>query len=59
LLIGRSADVPLWIIFIGVIGGILTIGFVGIFIGPIVMAAGYTIITSWLSEEAQGTQSLE
>lgn len=53
LLIGRSADVPLWIIFIGVIGGILTIGFVGIFIGPIVMAAGYTIITSWLSEEAQ------
>lgn len=53
LLIGRSADVPLWIIFIGVIGGILTIGFVGIFIGPIIMAAGYTILTSWLSEEAQ------
>ncbi|WP_119270570.1 AI-2E family transporter [Taklimakanibacter deserti] len=53
LLIGRGADVPLWIIFIGVIGGILTIGFVGIFIGPIAMAAGYTILTSWLSEEAQ------
>jgi predicted PurR-regulated permease PerM len=39
-----------------VIGGILTIGFVGIFIGPIIMAAGYTIITTWLSEEAQRTQ---
>jgi predicted PurR-regulated permease PerM len=56
LLIGRSADIPLWIIFIGVIGGILTIGFVGIFIGPIIMAAGYTIIATWLSEEAQPTQ---
>jgi predicted PurR-regulated permease PerM len=58
LLIGRSADVPLWIIFIGVIGGILTIGLVGIFIGPIIMAAGYTIITTWLSEEAQRTEGV-
>lgn len=53
LLIGRGAGVPLWIIFIGVIGGILTIGFVGIFIGPLIMAAGYSIITGWLDEEAQ------
>lgn len=59
LLIGRSAAVPLWIIFIGVIGGILTIGLVGIFIGPIIIAAGYTIVTSWLSEEAQRPPSAE
>lgn len=55
LLIGRGAGVPLWIIFIGVIGGILTIGFVGIFIGPLIMAAGYSIITGWLAENAQQT----
>lgn len=53
ILIGRGAGVPLWIIFIGVIGGILTIGFLGIFIGPLVMAAGYSIITAWLNEETQ------
>jgi predicted PurR-regulated permease PerM len=51
LLIGRGAGVPLWIIFIGVIGGLLTIGLIGIFIGPLVMAAGYSIVMGWLSEE--------
>ena len=56
LLIGRGAGVPLWIIFIGVIGGILTIGFIGIFVGPLVMAAGYSIVTGWLSEEEGRSQ---
>jgi predicted PurR-regulated permease PerM len=50
LLIGRGAGVPLWVIFIGVIGGILKIGFIGIFIGPLVMAAGYSIVMGWLTE---------
>jgi len=51
LLIGHGAGVPLWVIFIGVIGGILSIGLIGIFIGPVVMAAGYSIITSWLNKK--------
>jgi predicted PurR-regulated permease PerM len=34
-----------------VIGGILSIGFIGIFIGPLVMAAGYSIVINWLAEE--------
>src|SRR5262249_21852186 len=48
LLIGRCAGVLLWVIFIGVIGG--SIGFIGIFIGPLLMAAGYSIVMSWLSD---------
>src|SRR5262245_14359829 len=51
LLIGRGAGIPIWVIFIGVIGGLLSIGFIGIFIGPLVMAAGYSIVMNWLSEE--------
>lgn len=51
LLIGRGAGIPLWVIFIGVIGGLLSIGFIGIFIGPLVMAAGYSIVMGWLSGE--------
>jgi predicted PurR-regulated permease PerM len=51
LLIGRGAGIPLWVIFIGVIGGLLSIGFIGIFIGPLVMAAGYSIVISWLSDD--------
>jgi predicted PurR-regulated permease PerM len=59
LLIGRGAGVPLWIIFIGVIGGILSIGLIGIFIGPLIimiMAAGYSIVTSWLSQKEEHSQ---
>ena len=51
LLIGHGAGVPIWVIFIGVIGGLLTIGFIGIFIGPLIMAAGYSIVIGWLSED--------
>ena len=53
LLIGRGAGVPLWIIFIGVIGGILTLGIIGIFIGPLVMAVGYSIVIGWLGDEGR------
>jgi len=51
LLIGRGAGSPIWIIFIGVIGGVLTMGIIGIFVGPLVMAIGYSILESWLVEE--------
>lgn len=54
LLIGRGAGIPIWVIFVGVIGGLLTIGFIGIFIGPLIMAAGYSIVMGWLSEEDGG-----
>jgi predicted PurR-regulated permease PerM len=57
LLIGRGAGVPLWVIFIGVIGGILKIGFIGIFIGPLVMAAGYSIVVGWLAEREGRSKS--
>jgi predicted PurR-regulated permease PerM len=53
LLIGRGAGVPLWIIFIGVIGGILTIGLIGIFIGPLIMSVGYSIVTGWLGGDRE------
>ena len=51
LLIGRGAGSPIWVIFIGVIGGVLTMGIIGIFVGPLVMAIGYSIVRSWLGEE--------
>jgi predicted PurR-regulated permease PerM len=44
-----------------VIGGLLTIGLIGIFIGPLVMAAGYSIVVGWLSKEdgAHGSRALD
>jgi len=49
-LIRRGADLPLMLILIGVIGGLLTFGLVGIFIGPVVLAVTYTLMMAWLNE---------
>jgi hypothetical protein len=55
LLIGLGAGVPLWIIFIGDWRHLEYRPY-GIFIGPRVMAAGYSIVTSWLSQKEERSQ---
>ncbi|HSC01231.1 MAG TPA: AI-2E family transporter YdiK, partial [Burkholderiaceae bacterium] len=49
-LIRKGADLPLLLIFAGVIGGLLSLGLVGIFVGPVVLAVTYTLLSSWISE---------
>ncbi|RUM95760.1 AI-2E family transporter YdiK [Pseudaminobacter arsenicus] len=50
ILIKRGADLPLLLILAGVIGGLIAFGFLGIFIGPTVLAVTYTLLTAWISE---------
>jgi len=52
LLIKRGADLPLVLIFAGVIGGLLAFGLVGLFVGPVVLAVAYTELAAWVSEGA-------
>jgi len=49
-LIRQGADLPLLLIFAGVIGGLFAFGLVGIFVGPVVLAVGYTLIDAWVTE---------
>ena len=49
-LIKRGADLPLILILVGVIGGLLTMGIIGLFIGPVVLAVGYTLLDAWIKE---------
>ena len=49
-LIRLGADLPLLLIFAGVIGGLLAFGLVGIFVGPVVLAVGYMLLDSWNDE---------
>jgi predicted PurR-regulated permease PerM len=49
-LIKKGANLPLLLIFAGVIGGIVTFGLVGIFIGPVVLAVTYTLLGAWMAE---------
>jgi predicted PurR-regulated permease PerM len=49
-LIKRGADLPLLLIFAGVIGGLLGFGLVGIFVGPVMLAVSYTLMVAWLDD---------
>jgi len=50
-LIKKGADLPLLLIFAGVIGGLIALGIIGIFIGPVVLAVAYTLAGSWVQGE--------
>jgi predicted PurR-regulated permease PerM len=49
VLIRRGADLPLLLIFAGVIGGLVAFGVVGIFVGPVVLAVAYTLLDDWIA----------
>jgi predicted PurR-regulated permease PerM len=50
ILIRASADLPLLLVFVGVIGGLIAFGLVGIFIGPVVLTVAYTLLKTWIAE---------
>lgn len=45
--IRKGVDLPLWLIFSGVMGGLLAFGVIGLFIGPVVLAVIYTLMDTW------------
>lgn len=49
LLIRRGADLPLALIFAGVVGGLLAFGVIGLFIGPVVLAVAYRLLGQWVA----------
>lgn len=50
ILLGRGVELPMLVIFIGAIGGFLSNGILGLFIGPVVLALGYTAVSAWLAD---------
>jgi predicted PurR-regulated permease PerM len=53
VLIRKGADLPLLLIFAGVIGGLMAFGIIGIFIGPVVLAVSHTLLKAWVSSGEQ------
>jgi predicted PurR-regulated permease PerM len=49
VLIKRGADLPLLLIFTGVVGGLVSLGLVGIFVGPVLLAVTYTLLNDWVA----------
>jgi predicted PurR-regulated permease PerM len=53
VLIRKGIDLPLLLIFSGVIGGLIGFGVIGLFIGPVILAVAYTLLGSWVAGDVQ------
>ena len=49
VLISHSSHLPLLLVVLGVLGGAIAFGFIGIFLGPTLLAVGLTLITHWVA----------
>lgn len=47
--IGKGTPVPGLVIFLGAIGGMMAFGFLGFFLGAIILSLGYRLFTVWLN----------
>jgi predicted PurR-regulated permease PerM len=54
LLISHGSHLPFMLILFGVMGGVLAFGFVGVFIGPTLLAVGYSLIKEWAASNRLG-----
>ena len=48
ILIKKGADLPLLLVFTGVVGGLFAFGIIGLFLGPVVLAVSYTLLRAWV-----------
>jgi predicted PurR-regulated permease PerM len=48
MLMSRGLDLPMIVIFMGALGGFVSSGFVGLFVGAVVLALGYELFMAWL-----------
>jgi predicted PurR-regulated permease PerM len=47
-LISRGGNLPLVVVLLGVFGGILAFGFMGLFLGPTLLAVAYSLLGDWV-----------
>jgi len=59
VLIRMGADLPMLLILSGVIGGLLAFGMIGLFIGPVVLAVSYRLISLWVNEAPEPEKDVE
>lgn len=57
ILLARGVEVPMLVIFMGAIGGFVMSGFIGLFIGAVVLSLGYELASAWIRGEADGLEA--
>jgi predicted PurR-regulated permease PerM len=53
ILLGKNAPVPMPVVFLGAIGGFMLSGFLGLFLGAVILTIGYKLFLAWLETENQ------
>jgi predicted PurR-regulated permease PerM len=53
LLLGRGVAVPMPVVLIGALGGMVTGGVIGLFIGPVMLSVGYQLFWRWVKDQAK------
>jgi predicted PurR-regulated permease PerM len=56
-LIGFGVAIPLSLTILGVFGGFVAFGFLGLFIGPTLIAVGYTLLNTWRAASASTSEA--
>jgi predicted PurR-regulated permease PerM len=59
VLIKKGADLPLLLVFAGVVGGLLAFGLIGIFVGPVVLAVADALLTAWIDGDTKQDEAGE
>jgi predicted PurR-regulated permease PerM len=50
LLMGRGSSVPMLVLFMGSLGGFISSGILGLFVGAVVLSLGYTVFLAWIDD---------
>ena len=58
-LISQGSDMPFILIFFGVAGGALAFGFIGVFLGPTLLAVGFRLVEEWSASARQEPDTAE
>jgi len=59
ILIKQGSDLPFLLVLLGVIGGAISFGLVGIFLGPTLLALGHGLLQEWGEEQEPGPEFSE
>jgi predicted PurR-regulated permease PerM len=53
LIISRGSNMPFVLVLLGVLGGAVAFGFIGVFLGPTLLAIGYALLAEWSREPGE------
>jgi predicted PurR-regulated permease PerM len=47
MIISHGSDLPFILVMLGVFGGVIAFGFIGVFLGPVLLALGFALVKEW------------